>query len=218
MDGRLVLISPYDPAAAFNVGHAMQRNKLIYALADAALVVSSDYGKGGTWTGAVEQLDKLSFVPVYVRSGVETGSGLEALCQKGALVWPDPDTSERFTEVLAHRVYSENDAPKQSEISFVAREEPPIATEDRPRAEFEPCKQNKQEHATPAEELFAKVHELITQMSTPKTDAEVAAVLRVSRGQAKEWLTRLVEEGVLQKLRSPTRYFVAREVSGTPRD
>ena len=46
MDGQLVLISPYDPSAGFNVGHAMQRNKLIYALADAALVVNSDYREG----------------------------------------------------------------------------------------------------------------------------------------------------------------------------
>ena len=29
MDGQLVLVSPYDPVAGFNVGHAMQRNKLI---------------------------------------------------------------------------------------------------------------------------------------------------------------------------------------------
>ena len=36
----------------------MQRNKLIYALADAALVVNSDYEKGGTWAGAVEQLER----------------------------------------------------------------------------------------------------------------------------------------------------------------
>ena len=43
MDRRLALICPYDPAARFNVGHAMQRNKLIYASADAALVVNSDY-------------------------------------------------------------------------------------------------------------------------------------------------------------------------------
>ncbi|MEI9864693.1 MAG: DNA-processing protein DprA [Limisphaerales bacterium] len=49
MEGRLVLISPYDPAAGFNVGHAMQRNKVIYALADAGLVVTSDFEKGGTW-------------------------------------------------------------------------------------------------------------------------------------------------------------------------
>jgi predicted Rossmann fold nucleotide-binding protein DprA/Smf involved in DNA uptake len=50
----LVLVSPYDPSAPFNVGHAMQRNKLIYALADAALVVNSDIDKGGTWAGATE--------------------------------------------------------------------------------------------------------------------------------------------------------------------
>lgn len=47
IDGQLVLISPYDPGAGFNIGHAMQRNKLIYALADASLVVSSDLNKGG---------------------------------------------------------------------------------------------------------------------------------------------------------------------------
>ena len=75
MDGRLVLTSPYDPAARFHVGQAMQRNMLIYALSDAALVVNSDYGKGGTWAGAVEQLDKLKLVPVYVRADDEAGKG-----------------------------------------------------------------------------------------------------------------------------------------------
>ena len=41
-DGNLVLVSAYDPNAGFNVGHAMQRNKLIYALADTSLVVNQD--------------------------------------------------------------------------------------------------------------------------------------------------------------------------------
>lgn len=45
-EGRLVLVSPYDPSTGFNVGNAMQRNKLIYALADASLVVSSDLDEG----------------------------------------------------------------------------------------------------------------------------------------------------------------------------
>jgi predicted Rossmann fold nucleotide-binding protein DprA/Smf involved in DNA uptake len=67
LEGQLTLISPFDPSAGFNVGNAMQRNKLIYALADASLVVSSDVEKGGTWAGAIEQLDKLRFVPIYVR-------------------------------------------------------------------------------------------------------------------------------------------------------
>ena len=71
---KLVLISPYDPSAGFNVGHAMQRNKAIYALADAALVVTSDFEKGGTWAGAIEQLERFRFVPVFVRNGAKGAS------------------------------------------------------------------------------------------------------------------------------------------------
>lgn len=124
IEGRLTLISPYDPAAGFNIGHAMQRNKLIYALADAALVVSSDYEKGGTWAGAIEQLDKLSFIPIYVRAGGKTEKGLEALRNKGALVWPGPDTSEALIEVMELKHCPEQAEPVQGELSFVMREEP----------------------------------------------------------------------------------------------
>lgn len=100
LDGQLVLISPYDPSAGFNVGHAMQRSKLIYALSDASLVVSSDLNKGGTWAGAIEQLDKLKFVPVYVRSTGEASSGLNALRDKGAIPWSNPKDAEAFEEVF----------------------------------------------------------------------------------------------------------------------
>jgi DNA processing protein len=96
LDGQLVLISPYDPGAGFNVGNAMQRNKLIYALADASLVVNSDLNKGGTWAGATEQLDKLKFVPVYVRSTGDSTAGLDALRQKGAIPWPNPQDVGSF--------------------------------------------------------------------------------------------------------------------------
>lgn len=99
LDGQLVPISPYDPSAGFNVGNAMQRNKLIYALADASLV-SSDVNKGGTWTGAVEQLDKLKFVPVYVRSTGGSSPGLDALRSKGALPWPNPQDADAFEAVF----------------------------------------------------------------------------------------------------------------------
>ncbi len=100
LDGQLVLISPCDPSAGFNVGNAMQRNKLIYALADASLVVSSDLNKGGTWAGAIEQLDKLKFVPVYVRSTGGSSPGLEALRSKGALLWPNPQEADAFEGVF----------------------------------------------------------------------------------------------------------------------
>ena len=101
VSGQLVLISPYDPSAGFNVGNAMQRNKLIYALADAALVVSTDFNKGGTWAGATEQLDKLRMVPVYARSTPESSAGIDALRKKGAVAWPDPDDAPSFNAVFA---------------------------------------------------------------------------------------------------------------------
>jgi hypothetical protein len=44
-EGRLLLVSSYDPDAAFNTGNAMGRNKYIYAFADYTLVVSSSVGK-----------------------------------------------------------------------------------------------------------------------------------------------------------------------------
>ena len=100
LDGQLVLISPYDPSAGFNVGNAMQRNKLIYALADASLVVSSDLNKGGTWAGAIEQLEKLKFVPVYVRSTGVSSHGLDALRGKGAIPWPNPQDADTFEGVF----------------------------------------------------------------------------------------------------------------------
>ncbi len=78
----------------------MQRNKLIYALADAALVVNADLNKGGTWSGAVEQLDKLHFVPIYVRANGEPSKALAALEEKGALPWPNPTDGDGLRTVL----------------------------------------------------------------------------------------------------------------------
>jgi len=66
-EGRAVFISPFDPDAGFNVGNAMNRNKLIYALSDLAVVVSATLEKGGTWSGAVENLQR-EWVPLFVRA------------------------------------------------------------------------------------------------------------------------------------------------------
>src|ERR1043166_8071516 len=122
MDHKLVLISPYDPAAGFNVGHAMQRNKAIYALADAALVVTSDFEKGGTWAGAIEQLEKLHFVPVFVRHGGHAGKGNAALLQHGAIPWPEPHSPAELSEALSAATAAVTSAPKQETLSFALRE------------------------------------------------------------------------------------------------
>lgn len=101
MDGQLVLVSPFDPAARFQVWRAMQRNKLIYALADAAFVAAAEDGKGGAWAGAVEQLRAPPpRAPVYVRPAGPAEPGLAALRARGALPWPDPQTPEALEDLI----------------------------------------------------------------------------------------------------------------------
>jgi predicted Rossmann fold nucleotide-binding protein DprA/Smf involved in DNA uptake len=209
MDEQLVLISPYDPSAGFNVGHAMQRNKLIYALADAALVVNSDYKKGGTWSGAVEQLEKLRLVPVYVRSNGETGKGLDALRHKGALPWPNPETPESLSQVLAVEISPNKDASRQNELSFLVREKPKQAYDippSLPPSDSSFATESVESPLTPADELFAKVRELLKKNNAPKTVVQVAADLNVSKNQAKAWLQRMVEEGLMERYTKPVRY------------
>ncbi len=91
LDERLVLVSPFDPSLRFTAAQAMQRNRVIYALAEAALVVNAEVNRGGTWAGAVEQLKKYH-VPVFVRSGGDPWAGLAALQQRGARPWPSATT------------------------------------------------------------------------------------------------------------------------------
>jgi DNA processing protein len=99
-EGHLVLMSLADPCAGFNVGNAMQRNKIIYALADAALVVSADLGKGGTWSGAKEQLERFRSCALYVRVHPNAPEGNRELQKRGALPWPQPETGEELKQVL----------------------------------------------------------------------------------------------------------------------
>ena len=240
MDGRLVLISPYDPAVRFQVGHAMQRNKLIYALSDAALVVNSDYEKGGTWTGAVEQLDKLKLVPVHVRANGKMGKGLEGLRARGARLWPEPDTPEALEGFLGApsdeghgapgRALS-MDLPRGSNVSEkvpgaaspMSREEGGASAPSKPPANVpegsrpatdEPASPTRTSDpctvadSTPADELYAKVRELLERLDGLRTEETVAEALQVPKKQAGVWLARFADENI-------RAIFDGAEVDGT---
>jgi predicted Rossmann fold nucleotide-binding protein DprA/Smf involved in DNA uptake len=218
MEGKLVLISPYDPAAGFNVGHAMQRNKVIYALSDAALVVTSDFEKGGTWTGAIEQLEKLHFVPVFVRNGINVGKGNSALLQRGAIPWPDPHDSNELADALLKAAKSVASEPKQEALSFALREQaPPFesqTTKETPVVAL-PDEQINLSNAKmpPAQILFSTVRDILArELVEPRNETEVARLLSVTKPQAKAWLTILLAEGILEKINKPTRYRTARIV------
>lgn len=200
LKGQLLLVSPYDPSAGFNAGNAMQRNKLIYALADAALVVASDYNKGGTWAGATEQLAKFHFVPVFVRRSAKKSIGLEALLQKGARPWTNPQTADELQSIF--------DMPMSAQATDLSgsANEIPLFIYDEPTAAALTAKESRtvltqrSAETSPADIVFTAVREAIHRLlRTPMNDAEIAAALGVSNVQAKAWLRRLVDEKEVTK-------------------
>ena len=209
-NGQLALISPYDPKTRFNVGNAMQRNKLIYALADAGLVVDSDDGKGGTWNGAVEQLDKLRLAPIYARAEGPLGAGLKGLLRKGALPWPNPANVDDFR--AARSAWQLPDATAASEQAPLlhsaekfaefgeANAPAPIAMQPSIAENNTGCT------ATAGEALLAKVEELLAALGPEVTEAEVAEYLNVEQRQASSWLKRLTEKGHYTKPGRVSRY------------
>lgn len=224
VEGQLTLVSPFDPNAGFNIGNAMQRNKVVYALADAALVVSSDVKKGGTWAGAIEQLDKFKLVQVYVRSTGKPTPGLEELRKCGALPWPNPETGEDLQALLD----SPATDPSYRDLLLYRSEEPAVASEDEATtamAHQTLAHTNVNEGTkgdirlqsdtvieafeSPAEKLFEAARVIIEDLARePITDNDVADALRIQKTQAKAWLNRLVDEGVLEKRRKPPGYAI----------
>jgi DNA processing protein len=222
MEGRLVLISPYDPAAGFNVGNAMQRNKSIYALADAALVVSSDLEKGGTWAGAIEQLEKFHFGPLYVRNGANAPAGNIALLRRGGLRWPDPQDAHALADAVRAGESQVQEPVAQESLPFSLKEEaapyepsvadvgqlkpsetpvPAVAATERPSNETKP-----------AERLFACVKDLLLKnLGDGLTEEEVSDLFAVNKSQAKTWIKQLCDSGCVVKVKKskPARYRAA---------
>lgn len=91
----LSLLTPYLPNAGFSAGAAMGRNKLIYSLADYALVVASAAHKGGTWGGCKEALQK-GWLPVFIIDGPEVPQGNKLLLQEGGIPFPSDFAFERY--------------------------------------------------------------------------------------------------------------------------
>jgi DNA processing protein len=219
MEGQLVLVSPYDPAAGFNVGHAMQRNKLIYALADAALVVTSDFQKGGTWAGAIEQLERLRFVPIFVRQGPAEGKGNSALLSRGGNPWPNPQSGDELRMALASAAQLAAAEPKQDTLPLALREktagyESAQVTQPTPVKAEETGPMAVDVKPSPERDLLNTVREILRrELVEARTAEEIADLLAITKPQAKAWLTRLVVERELEKLaKKPVRYRAVRGV------
>lgn len=95
-ENRLLLISDVKPDTGFTAARAMNRNKYVYASSYGAFVIASDYNKGGTWAGAIENL-KNDWVKTFVWKN-QSYVGNCKLIEKGAN--PYELTEERIYDLI----------------------------------------------------------------------------------------------------------------------
>ena len=216
---RLTLVSPYDPDSRWFAYTAMERNKLLYGLSDAALVVASSADNGGTWAGACEALQH-GRVKVFVKSTGTVAPGNPKLLRTGGIPFPEepwenlralftapeqkngqlfsqtgqplPPTEERH-DIEANRLSAERSASAAvqsfSDALKPTEETPP------PAAAGQSC------------DVYSLVIDrMLDLLSEPQTYEWLANKLCVRVPQIKDWLARGVREGRITKLKNPVRY------------
>ena len=205
--GQLVLISTYNPEAGFNVGNAMGRNKYIYALADFAVVVSSDYQEGGTWAGADEELRRESGRPVFVRTGAGVPKGNTELLRKGAKPFPADALTAGLKDALNAAIASRAEAPAvpSNEESVVADEPPPIevtpATYPEPTVEAGASRMAVREAPVvlPPSVYEAVKPLILNALDKPRKLDELVKTLKVRKTQLQDWVKLLMKDGVIEE-------------------
>ncbi|MGD9893093.1 MAG: DNA-processing protein DprA [Dehalococcoidia bacterium] len=192
-DQHLTLITPFDPAAGFTVGNAMARNKLIYGLARAAVVVSSAAESGGTWAGASENL-KHTWTPLYVRNDPDAPAGNHLLIQHGGLPLSLDDLPE--TGRLLDGLLDRSATARSVNGTRTRQASPDTQTVSLP------------DNPSPPPDLFELVWPaLASLLLEPQTVQSVADTLVLEKSQARKWLQRAVDGGRAECLAGrPPRY------------
>lgn len=212
----LTLLSPFDPDARWFAYNAMERNKLLYGLSDAALVVASSADSGGTWAGATEAL-QLGKVRVFVKSTGALAPGNTKLMHMGGISFP----SEPW-EVL-RPLFTVPEAKNGQLFSASAQQSSPAVEpspeivadaplDPLPEKHVAPIENPGEEsvsatEAEPARDAYTLVIDaVLALLREPQSDEWVADKVCVRAAQMKDWLDRGVHEGRILKLKKPVRY------------
>ncbi len=208
-DKRLLLISPYHPNARFTVGTAMGRNKLIYSMSDYGLVVSAEYNKGGTWSGAKEELSRDQPVTVFSRQGDNVPKGNMRLLELGAIPWPEKIEKANFLQQVSDLSQNNREQNKPVNISIydLMDQEPLTVSEPMPDEQksttYVKSETNESQKDAIYQAVLPVILEHLEQAALPE---ELADKLDVAKSQLNKWLKKAVEEGKIKKLLKPVRY------------
>ena len=193
MSHDLALVTPFNPEARFHVGNAMSRNKYIYCLADAGVAVCSKPGHGGTWNGAIENLDA-SWVPLWVRRDDDSHSGNAELVKHGAR-WLPPRLGSDLVVALSAASLPEHDPEPEVTLAMprATGADGDAADGSLGRPDFYRLFLDWMDAATASEPIAA--------------DA-IAERLALKKTQIAAWLSRGISEERVRKLTRPVRYAV----------
>ncbi len=224
MARNLVLISPFNPEAGFDVGNAMARNKYVYCLSDAAIVVAADKEKGGTWNGAIENINQ-RWVPLWVKPNSQS-AGNASLVARGARWLPEGNLELKHLLTLGDGGLS-SETPKSAFDEDLA----PSVPGRTPRLTSAAlCVSGEAAHNLPRERtpepgsaepfdvplvdtiqtvsfysLFLSRLRVLTARN-PATVEELLAHIDIAKSQLQEWLKRAINDGHIKRLRKPVRY------------
>ena len=219
---RLLLISPYHPEAPFRAWAAMGRNKLIYALADFALAVSSDYKTGGTWSGATEELKQEVSIPVFVRIDDTAPKGNKKLLDVGAVQWPAKWSSKNLSALLHSAAQSFVEKQTQDNATLFDQVPhqpgPPLLIDEGNEKDKvvkevpdtdPPRKESKPEKESPV--FGSKVYDLVLPvileaLPSPLSATDLAERLDLQKAQLNIWLKKALADKKIKKLTRPVRY------------
>ncbi|MBA1264205.1 DNA-processing protein DprA [Stutzerimonas stutzeri] len=212
MSNNLVLVSPFYPEAGFSSGNAMARNKYIYCLSQAAVVVRSDT-KGGTWNGAIENLKK-AWVPLWVNRVNDVQSGNQALVSKGGY-WLEGAVEYLDIQSLSAPVTSSPTAAdlgvtdidiEQSGMSVA--EEELLQASSTVSGPVDQAAQTSSESNTAVNEMsfYQFFLSKMACLQAAVTVDELVERWGVSKKQINDWLKQSVDEGRVRKLSKPVRY------------
>lgn len=200
LSGKQLLLTANNPDAPFSVANAMNRNKYIYALSNGTFVVASDYNKGGTWAGAVENIKK-GWVNTFVWNNNKYIGNTE-LIKKGGVGIEDLNNIS-IKELISNKV------KRMDQLNIFDFDK----TDKRVPFERENIiGENEDEYSSSDYDVYNKaINLMLNLLKEPKSIEEVTASLNITKSQAIAWINRALNEGKIIKINKPVRYVVNNE-------
>jgi predicted Rossmann fold nucleotide-binding protein DprA/Smf involved in DNA uptake len=220
----LSLLSPYDPDSRWFAYAAMDRNKLLYGLSDAALVVASSADSGGTWAGATEALQH-GRVKVFVKSTGTLAPGNSKLLRMGGVPFPtEPWENLRTLFTIPQekngRLFSEDAKGSSATTTRPDGSQDSIGLSETFGGIGSEEQQGSSRSTAGALEASAElaagkpvgdgynlvIEDILKVLDEPQSLKWLAAKINVGTAQMKDWLDTAVREGRVKKTKRPVRY------------